>query len=382
MIFLNPISQLQPMNNSDNIYSLAVPGVQKLIPYIPGKPIEELERELGLSRIIKLASNENPLGPGKKALAAIQATLKDLALYPDGNGFNLKSALAEKYAVDISRITLGNGSNEILELVARAFLTPGLEVVFSQHAFAVYPIVTQAVGATAVVAPALNYGHDLDAMLQRVTDKTRLVFIANPNNPTGTLLNPTDLEAFIGALPDTCVCVLDEAYCEFVGGQSADNSIAWLKKYPNLLITRTFSKAYGLAGLRIGYGLSGPQLADILNRVRQPFNNNMLALAAAEAALTDTEHLQNTITANAQGMLFITEGFKNLGLEWIPSAGNFVLVDLKQPAMPIYEALLRKGVIVRPVGVYELPHHLRITIGTEAENQLFLKALAEVMQEA
>ncbi len=312
-------------------------------------------------------------------MAAIQATLKDLALYPDGNGFDLKLALADKYAVDMSQITLGNGSNEILELVARAFLTPGLEVVFSQHAFAVYPLVTQAVGATAVVAPALNYGHDLDAMLQRVTDKTRLVFIANPNNPTGTLLDYGHLESFIQALPDTCICVLDEAYCEFVAGGSEGNSIDWLKKYPNLLITRTFSKAYGLAGLRIGYGLSSPQLADILNRVRQPFNNNMLALAAAEAALTDIEHLQNTIAVNAQGMRFITEGFKSLGLEWIPSAGNFVLVDLKKPAMPIYEALLRKGVIVRPVGVYELPNHLRITIGTQAENQLFLQALTEVL---
>jgi len=369
------------MNSADKIYNLAVPGVQKLIPYTPGKPIEELERELGLSHIIKLASNENPLGPGKKALAAIQETLKDLALYPDGNGFNLKQALAKKYALDMDQITLGNGSNEILELVARAFLTPELEVVFSQHAFAVYPIVTQAVGAKAVVAPALNYGHDLDAMLKKVTDKTRLVFIANPNNPTGTLLDHASLESFIQALPDTCVCVLDEAYCEFVGDGSADNSIAWLKKYPNLLITRTFSKAYGLAGLRVGYGLSSPQLADILNRVRQPFNNNMLALAAAEAALADAEHLQNTIAINAQGMAFITDGFKKLALEWIPSAGNFVLVDLKQPAMPIYEALLRKGVIVRPVGVYELPNHLRITIGTEAENQLFLQALAEVLSD-
>ncbi|TAN70878.1 MAG: histidinol-phosphate transaminase [Methylobacter sp.] len=367
------------MNNTDKIYNLAVSGVQKLIPYTPGKPIEELERELGLSHIIKLASNENPLGPGKKALAAIQEALKDLALYPDGNGFNLKQALAKKYAVDMSQITLGNGSNEILELVARAFLTPGLEVVFSQHAFAVYPIVTQAVGATAVVASALNYGHDLDAMLERVTDKTRLIFIANPNNPTGTLLDHASLERFIQALPDTCICVLDEAYCEFVGEGDAGNSIAWLNLYPNLLITRTFSKAYGLAGLRVGYGLSSPQLADILNRVRQPFNNNMLALTAAEAALTDTEHLQNTINVNAQGMQFITEGFKKLGLEWIPSAGNFVLVDMKRPAMPIYEALLRKGVIVRPVGVYELPNHLRITIGTEAENQLFLQALAEVL---
>ncbi|MGZ4992330.1 MAG: pyridoxal phosphate-dependent aminotransferase, partial [Methylobacter sp.] len=234
--------------------------------------------------------------------------------------------------------------------------------------------------AKAIVAPALNYGHDLDAMLQRVTAHTRLVFIANPNNPTGTLLNHADLEAFISALPDTCVCVLDEAYCEFVGNGNADTSIAWLSLYPNLLITRTFSKAYGLAGLRVGYGLSSPQLADILNRVRQPFNNNMLALAAAEAALTDTEHLQNTIAVNAQGMQFLTDGFKQLGLEWIPSAGNFVLVDLKQPAMPIYEALLHKGVIARPVGVYELPNHLRITIGTQAENQLFLQALTEVMQ--
>ncbi|MGR8999884.1 MAG: pyridoxal phosphate-dependent aminotransferase, partial [Gammaproteobacteria bacterium] len=204
------------MNDTDNVYKLAVAGVQQLIPYKVGKPIEELGRELGLTRIIKLASNENPLGPGKKALAAIQAALPALALYPDGSGFMLKQALAKKYAVDVSQITLGNGSNEILELVARAFLTPELEVVFSQHAFAVYPIVTQAVGATAVVAPALNYGHDLDAMLQRVTQKTRLVFIANPNNPTGTLLSQVSLERFISALPDTCVCVLDEAYFEFV----------------------------------------------------------------------------------------------------------------------------------------------------------------------
>lgn len=367
------------MNNCENIYSLAVPGVQKLIPYTPGKPIEELERELGLSNIIKLASNENPLGPSKKALAAIQTTLKDLALYPDGNGFNLKQALAKKYAVDMSRITLGNGSNEILELVARAFLTPEFEVVFSQHAFAVYPIVTQAVGAKAVVAPALNYGHDLAAMLERVNDKTRLVFIANPNNPTGTLLDYAELEAFIAKLPDTCVCVLDEAYFEFIADEDKADSITWLKKYPNLLITRTFSKAYGLAGLRIGYGLSSPQLADILNRVRQPFNNNMLALAAAEAALTDADHLQNTIAVNAEGMQFVTESFKKMGLEWIPSAGNFVSVDLKQPAMPIYEALLRKGVIVRPVGVYELPNHLRITIGTQAENQIFIQALTDVI---
>ena len=367
------------MNNTDKIYNLAVAGVQQLIPYKAGKPIEELERELGLTQVIKLASNENPLGPGKKALTAIQAALPLLALYPDGSGFTLKQALAEKYAVDASQITLGNGSNEILELVARAFLTPEHEVVFSQHAFAVYPIVTQAVGATAVVVPALNYGHDLDAMLQAVNAKTRLVFIANPNNPTGTLLSQASLERFINALPDTCVCVLDEAYFEFVSSVESINSIDWLKKFPNLLITRTFSKAYGLAGLRMGYGLSSPEMADILNRVRQPFNNNTLALVAAEAALGDDEHLQQTITINALGMQQLTNGFKNLDLEWIPSAGNFVSVDLKQAGQPIYEALLRKGVIVRPIGNYELPHHLRISIGTAAENQLFLQALTETL---
>jgi len=368
------------MTNITTIYHLAVPGVQKLIPYVPGKPIEELERELGLTRIIKLASNENPLGPGQKALEAIQATLPQLALYPDGNGFNLKQALARKYGVEASQITLGNGSNEILELVARAFLTPELEVVFSQHAFAVYPIVTQAVGAKAVVVPAVNYGHDLDAMLQAVTEKTRLVFIANPNNPTGTLVDQASLERFIEALPETCLCVLDEAYYEFVNSTDPVDSIGWLKKYPNLLITRTFSKAYGLAGLRVGYGLSSPELADILNRVRQPFNNNMLALAAAEAALSDTEHLQRTIAVNTQGMQQLTDGFKALGLDWIPSQGNFVSVDLKQPGQPIYEALLRKGVIVRPVANYEMPDHLRISIGTEEENRIFLDALTAVLK--
>ena len=362
------------------IYSLAVAGVQRLIPYKAGKPIEELERELGLTQIIKLASNENPFGAGKKALAAIQAALPELGLYPDGSGYHLKNALAAKYGLDAEQITLGNGSNEILELIARAFVTPELEVIFSQHAFAVYPIVTQAVGATGVVVPALNYGHDLDAMLKAVTAKTRVIFVANPNNPTGTLLSQGSLEAFIGALPDTVICVLDEAYFEFVSCVKTVNSIDWLKKFPNLIITRTFSKAYGLAGLRVGYGLSSPACADILNRVRQPFNNNSLALVAATAALDDAEHLQLTVDNNTQGMTQLTDGFKTLGLEWIPSAGNFVSVDLKQSGQVIYDALLRKGVIVRPVGVYEMPNHLRISIGTPVENAVFLQALADVLK--
>jgi histidinol-phosphate aminotransferase len=370
------------MNNINSIYSLAVAGVQQLVPYKAGKPIEELERELGLTQIIKLASNENPFGAGKKALAAIAAALSELGLYPDGSGFHLKTALANKYALDVEQITLGNGSNEILELIARAFVTPELEVIFSQHAFAVYPIVTQAVGATAVVVPAVNYGHDLDAMLKAVTAKTRVIFVANPNNPTGTLLSQASLEAFIGALPESVICVLDEAYFEFVSHAEPVNSIEWLKKFPNLIITRTFSKAYGLAGLRVGYGLSSPEIADILNRVRQPFNNNSLALVAATAALNDAEHLKMTVDNNTQGMTQLTDGFKTLGLEWIPSAGNFVSVDLKQSGQTIYDALLRKGVIVRPVGVYEMPNHLRISIGTSAENAVFLQALADVLKNA
>ncbi len=367
------------MNNPDLITKLAVQGVQKLIPYTPGKPIEELERELGLTDIIKLASNENPLGPGSKVLEAIQNALPALSRYPDGNGFALKQALAEKLNVSIEQITLGNGSNEILELLARTFLTPDLQVIFSQHAFAVYPLVAQAVGAIASIAPALNYGHDLDAMLERINEKTRLVFIANPNNPTGTLLTEKALTSFIGALPEAVVCVLDEAYYEFVDEGVRANSIKWLEQYPNLIITRTFSKAYGLAGLRVGYSLSSVDMADLLNRVRQPFNNNMLALAAAEAALTDEDYLLETITVNTQGMRFLTDAFSELGLSWISSSGNFVSVDLQQPAIPIYEALLKKGVIVRPVANYDMPKHLRISIGTERENQFFINALKDVL---
>ena len=364
-----------------NIYSLAVEGVQKLVPYKAGKPIEELERELGISNIVKLASNENPLGIGQKARDAIQNVMADLALYPDGSGFNLKNALAQKYGVESDQITLGNGSNEILELVARAFLTPENEVIFSQHAFAVYPIVTQAVGAKAVVTPAINYGHDLLEMFERITPKTRLIFIANPNNPTGTLLKQEAIEHFVGLLPPHVICVLDEAYFEFVSQTEAVDSVSWLQKFPNLIITRTFSKAYGLAGLRVGYSLSSVACADLLNRVRQPFNNNSLALVAAEAALNDAEHVRATIENNAAGMKQLTDGFEGLGLNWIPSAGNFVSVDLDQAGAPIYEKLLRKGVIVRPVDVYEMPTFLRISIGTPAENAKFLNALKDVLSD-
>ncbi|MCQ8102786.1 histidinol-phosphate transaminase [Methylomonas sp. SURF-2] len=359
---------------------LALAGVQQLVPYVPGKPVEELQRELGLSEVIKLASNENPLGTGTKVAAAIQATLPELTRYPDGSGFALKTALSDKLAVLPEQITLGNGSSEILELVMRTFVTPEHEIVFSQHAFALYPILTQAVGATARVVPAKDFGHDLTAMLAAVTDKTRVVFIANPNNPTGTLLAADALEQFVSALPSRVLCVLDEAYHEFVAPAVRTESLHWPQRYPNLIVTRTFSKAYGLAGLRIGYGVSSLEVADLLNRVRQPFNSNMLALAAAEAALGDTEYLAETLAANNAGMAQLTAAFKILDLPWIPSSGNFVSVDMKQAAMPLYQALLQKGVIVRPVANYEMPNHLRVSIGTERENRIFIDALTQVLQ--
>ena len=362
-----------------SILQLATAGVQTLIPYQPGKPISELERELGLTEIVKLASNENPLGPSEKVKQAIQASFADLSRYPDGNGFALKAALSDKWGVDSSQITLGNGSNEILELLARAFLTTEHEVVFSQHAFAVYPLVTQAVGAQARVVPAIDFGHDLNGMLAAITDKTRLLFIANPNNPTGTYLTEQALSEFLAAVPEHVICVLDEAYYEYVAKDDYPDSIIWLEKYPNLVITRTFSKAYGLAGLRVGYSLSSPEMADILNRVRQPFNNNSLALAAAEAALSDIEYLDATVALNNAGMQFLVDAFSAMGLPWIESVGNFVSVDMQREAASINTALLHQGVIVRPVANYEMPNHLRISIGTEAENKFFISALKAVL---
>lgn len=362
-----------------SIRQLATVGVQKLVPYQAGKPISELERELGLTKIVKLASNENPLGPSERVKSAIQANFADLSRYPDGNGFALKAVLSKKYGLESNQITLGNGSNEILELLARAFLTTESEVIFSQHAFAVYPIVTQSVGAIAKVVPAINYGHDLQGMVATITDKTRLIFIANPNNPTGTYLTEQALSQFLASIPSDVICVLDEAYFEYVSATDYPNSVVWLAQYPNLVITRTFSKAYGLAGLRVGYSLSSAEMADILNRVRQPFNNNALALVAAEVALQDNDYLQTTVAMNNKGMQQLTAAFSKMGLSWIESVANFITVDMGREAASINTALLHKGVIVRPVANYELPHHLRISIGTEAENTFFLTALKSVL---
>lgn len=366
---------------SVDFYDLAVPGVQKLVPYVPGKPIEELERELGLTDIVKLASNENPQGINPSVERAIYAMLPNITRYPDGNGFRLKHALADKLSVTVDQITLGNGSNEILELVARTFLTPELEVVFAEHAFAVYPLVTCAVGAKAKVVAAKEFAHDLAAMADAVNANTRIVFIANPNNPTGTLLNEQSLLEFLEKLPATVLCVLDEAYYEYVDSTVRTNTLSWLDRYPNLIVTRTFSKAYGLAGLRVGYALSSPAIADLLNRVRQPFNNNMLALCAAETALQDHSYLERTVASNRAGMQQLTAAFEKLGLAWIESAGNFVALDLQRPAQPCYERLLRQGVIVRPVANYGMPNHLRVSIGKEEENRKFILALESALDD-
>ncbi len=368
------------MNANDNPFlRLAAPAVADLVPYVPGKPISELERELGIRDSIKLASNENPLGPGARVREAIAAAAGDLGRYPDGGGFALRSVLAERHGLEIDAVTLGNGSNDVLDLIARVFLWPGSEAVFSEHAFAVYPIVTQAVGATARVAPAREFGHDLEAMRERVTERTRVAFVANPNNPTGTFVRSGELWVFIASLPETVIVVVDEAYTEYVDDPDYPDASRWVSEFPNLIVTRTFSKAYGLAGLRVGYGLSHPQVAELLNRVRQPFNVNALAQVGALAALGDRTHLQDSIEVNRSGMRQLTEGFGRLGLEFIPSVGNFVTVDLGRGAGQVHEALLRKGCIARPVANYGLPNHLRVSVGLAEENERFLRALAEVL---
>ena len=368
---------------SCDFLALAQPGVQKLSPYVPGKPVDELARELKLdpAGIVKLASNENPLGPSPKALAAIQAELSELTRYPDGNGFVLKQRLAQRYSVGVHQVTLGNGSNDILELVARAYLAPGLNVVFSEHAFAVYPIATQAVGAEGRAVAAKNWGHDLDAMADAIDENTRVVFVANPNNPTGTWFDAAALGTFLARVPAHVLVVLDEAYIEYAEGQELPDGLAYLADYPNLLVSRTFSKAYGLAALRVGYAISSPVIADVLNRVRQPFNVNSLALAAACAALDDVDYLAASRRVNDAGMAQLERGFRQLGLEWIPSRGNFIAVDFARDAVPINQALLREGVIVRPVAGYGMPTFLRVSIGTERENARFLDVLAQVLQQ-
>jgi len=365
-----------------NLCDLAPSYVSAIAPYQPGKPISELAREMGIdeANIVKLASNENPMGASPRVLAAIENALMDIARYPDGNGFDLKTALAEKYGVSREQIVLGNGSNDVLEFAARAFMSPGTSAVYSQHAFAVYPLVTQAVGARGIEVPAKDFGHDPKAMLAAVEDNTRVIFIANPNNPTGTILSRAALLDFLEQVPSSVLVVLDEAYYEFLPEDLKPDSVNWLGKFPNLVVMRTFSKAYGLAGLRIGFAMAHPDVAAMLNRVRQPFNVNSLAQVAALAALQDASFLEKCVEVNRKGMEQVTQAFNKLGISFIPSFGNFVSFRIGN-ATSMYQSLLKQGVIVRPVANYGMPEYLRVSIGLEAENARFLQALEAGMQE-
>lgn len=367
---------------------LAAAGVRGLKPYVPGKPPEALERELGVRDSIKLASNENPLGPGPLARAAIEAAADRVGFYPDGGGHDLRSKLAARHGVTIEQVTLGNGSNDVLVLLAEAFLAAGVEAVYSEYAFAVYPIAVQASGASPRVAAALPaggpqpLGHDASALLAAIGPKTRILFLANPNNPTGTWMDEATLDALLRAVPPEVIVVLDEAYHEYSAARGVPDGTQWLARHPNLVVTRTFSKAFGLAGLRVGYALSHPDLADLLNRVRQPFNVSLPGLAAAAVAIEDLGHLEATLALNRSGIERLRAGLAGLGIGVADSAGNFVLADLGRPAAGINEALLRQGVIVRPVGNYGLPNHLRISTGTAAQNERLLEAMATAIAAA
>lgn len=364
---------------------IAVPAIQGLCPYQPGKPESELARELGLSNIVKLASNENPWGPSRAAVEAVRAGYSNLSRYPDGSGHALKNALAKHLRVAPRQITLGNGSSEVLELIARVFLCAGREAVFSEYAFAMYPIFVQAANARARVGRALGpdssmpYGHDLEAMAGLVNDKTAVVFIANPNNPTGTYVAEDDLYRFIEALPDRVLCVVDEAYLEYVEKEDFPGTLNWLDRFPNLIITRTFSKAYGIAGLRVGYAVSNPEISELMNRVRQPFNTNSMALDAALAALGDAEHLLKSQQANRNGLIFLSNALHERDLEVIPSIANFVCVDVRREAERLFNELLSEGVIIRPLAGYRMPNHIRVTVGTPDQNHRFLTALDTVL---
>lgn len=374
------------MNNPQDITlvsALAPDYVRAIAPYQGGKPISELAREFGINEadIVKLASNENPLGISPKAQMAIDDAIADIARYPDGNSFALRTAVSEKFKVAGNQIVFGNGSNDILELAARAFLQAGNEAIYSQHAFAVYPLVTQAVGATGVVVSAKDYGHDLTGFLAAITPNTRLIFIANPNNPTGTLLPKAELYAFLKQVPAHVLVVLDEAYDEYLSAQDKSEAINWLAEFDHLIISRTFSKAYGLAGLRIGMGLMHADIAAIMNRVRQPFNVNSIAQAAAIASLADDDFVARSYAANQAGMLQITQGLTKLGLSYIPSYANFVSFKVANAAA-VNQQLLQNGVIVRPIANYDMPDYLRVSIGLFSENARFLAVLEQIVKPA
>ena len=355
-------------------------NVMKIAPYVPGKPIAETARELGLKEadILKMASNENPLGPSPKALAAIRGALEELHYYPDGSGFDLKAVLSSRLGVKPENIVLGNGSNDVLELVARAYLRPGDSAVYSKHAFMVYPLAVQAIGARHIEVPARDFGTDLEAMAEAVRTDTKMVFVANPNNPTGTFSPWEEIRAFVERVPPRVLVVLDEAYGEYLPDELRAPTPGWLGRHPNLVISRTLSKAFGLAGLRVGFGLAAPAVADVMNRVRQPFNVNHLAMVAACAALQDDAFIARSRAVNAAGLEQLKRGFERLGLEYLPAYGNFITVKVGA-ADRVYRAMLAEGVIVRPIAGYGMPEHLRVTVGLPEHNERFLASLERAL---
>jgi histidinol-phosphate aminotransferase len=352
--------------------------IRTLVPYVPGKPIEEVEREYGLADSVKLASNENPLGPSPKALSVIREKLDQLHLYPDGDCFYLKAALAERLGIAAEELIFGNGSNELIELAVRTFMRPGDEAVMARQAFVVYRLVVQAAGGISKVVPPRNFVHDLSAMAAAVGPKTRIVFLANPNNPTGTIYCRGEWESFLRRIPPEVLIIVDEAYFEYVGDTEYPDSLRYRSEGKSLLTLRTFSKLYGLAGLRIGYGIGEKEIVSLMHRVRQPFNVNAVAQWAALAALEDEEHVRRCLKLNREGMEYLKKEFVGLGLEQVPSQANFILLRVGN-GNDVFQRLLVRGVIVRPMAVYELPEYVRVTVGTMEENRKFIVALKETL---
>ncbi len=368
------------MSNSFSPYDLVSSGLGNLKPYDPGKPLEELEREYGISDAVKVASNENALGASPKAVRLINTHADNIHRYPDGSGYDLKKQLAARHNVGTDQICLGNGSNDVLDLLARVFVKPGQAGVISRHAFIVYYLSLIYTHAEIRVVEAKNYGHDIEAMANAVDENTAIIFIANPNNPTGTWTHESELRQLLRKIPSEVIVVIDEAYAEYIEEPQYPDCTQWLPDYPNLVVTRTFSKIFGLAGLRIGYSVSSPEINDLMNRVRQPFNCSSLAMAAALAALEDDDHTERSRQLNCEQMQYLRNGFSRLQLETIESVGNFLCVDVNCPATPVYESLLRCGVITRPVGGYEMPNHLRVSVGTEAENARVIDAFERLKE--
>ena len=353
-------------------------SIKSLTPYEPGKPIEDLEREYGIKNAVKLASNESPLGPSPKVLTALEEVISGVHRYPDGNGFRLKEALSSKHSVDMSVLTLGNGSNDIIEFVARCFLSPKDNAIYSKYAFAVYPLIVQALGAEGIEVEAKDWGHDLQSMLEAINKDTKIVFIANPNNPTGTFIKKNEMIRFLEKVPSQVIVLLDQAYFDYSNYESEDVSFSLVEDFPNLVISRTFSKAYGLAGLRVGYSVSSSNIADYLNRVRQPFNVNSLALAAAESALKDDEHLEKCLRINKDEKERLYRYFISHGYDYIESLANFISFDCKDNSNEVFKNLLPKGVIARSMDIYKMPNHLRVTIGLPEENSIFMESLTSL----